>query len=112
MPEHTLKALQELHLDQYLPYVLQDDQNSDDPDPDIPMLNPKKVTKMQREDAVNSVLQKLSVPHPVQRVKAKLNDQDRIEQQKMFDKMLNQDSENDNSNLNYDEDQEQQYQNQ
>lgn len=27
MPEHTIRALQELHLDDYLPYLLTDHQN-------------------------------------------------------------------------------------
>lgn len=53
IPEHTLRALQELHLDEYLPFILQDNQSSDMPDPEITSLNPKRVTVEQREEVIH-----------------------------------------------------------
>lgn len=78
IPEHTLRALQELHLDEYLPYVLLDNQNSDVPDHEIPSLNPKKVTREEREDVINQLLKRLeaskefSEPRPKNKVRTEL----------------------------------------
>lgn len=47
IPEHTLRALQELHMDEYLPYILLDNQSTDNHDADIPFLNTGQVTKEQ-----------------------------------------------------------------
>lgn len=52
IPEHTLRALQELHLDEYLPFILLDNQSTDSPDPEIPCLNTAGATQDQREEVI------------------------------------------------------------
>ena len=67
-----------MHLDEYLPYVLLDNQNSDVPDNDIASLNPKKVTRDEREDVINLLLKRLeaskefSEPRPKNKVRTEL----------------------------------------
>lgn len=71
IPEHTLRALQELHLDEYLPYVLLDNQNCDDPDKEIASLDPKKVTREQREAVITQLLKRLEKEFPEPKPKPK-----------------------------------------
>lgn len=98
IPEHTLRALQELHLDEYLPFVLLDNQLSDIPDRDIPFLDPKRVTREQREDVIVQLLKRLetakefSDPSRKHKVRVELTPQD-IEKQNKLLGNLNPDSE-------------------
>lgn len=105
IPEHTLRALQELHLDGYLPFVLLDNQSVDNPDPEIPLLDPSRATTDQREDVIQLLLKRMeeskvfSEPRQKRSARPDLTPQDIARQQRLLRNPSN-DSEYDDQQAN------------